>query len=182
MEKILLSTLRLNLRLITGSDLEAIHVLQSIPEVDRYNTLGIPKDFEETKKVMTPLLESNTKKEIDYYTFAIKQKSDNQFVGLIALKLGSKKYRNAEVWFKLNPMFWGKGYATEALVKLIDFGFGELKLHRIEAGCAIDNLASAKVLEKAGMQLEGRRRQTLPLKSGWSDNFEFSILETDTRN
>jgi RimJ/RimL family protein N-acetyltransferase len=37
------------------------------------------------------------------------------------------------------------------------------------------------VLEKAGMLREGRLRQVLPLKSGWSDNFEYSILETDER-
>lgn len=182
MNNILLSTQNLNLRLIIKSDLEAIHVLQSIPEVDEYNTLGIPKDFEETKLVMEPLIEAHKKTEIDYYTFAIEQNSDNQFVGLIALKLGSKKYNSAEVWFKLNPSFWGKGYATEALAKLIEFGFEKLKLHRIEAGCAVDNIASSKVLEKVGMQPEGKRRKTLPLKTGWSDNYEYAILETDNKS
>lgn len=177
-----LSTSRLSMHLINQNDLDAIHKLQSLPEVDRYNTLGIPKDFEETKTVMEPLIESHKKTEIDYYTFAIEQNSDNQFVGLIALKLGSKKYNSAEVWFKLNPSFWGKGYASEALIKLIDFGFDKLGLHRIEAGCAVDNIASVKVLEKVGMKAEGRRRKTLPLVSGWSDNYEYSILETDKRS
>ena len=182
MHKNILSTENLSLRLFTESDLTAIHKLQSIPEVDRYNTLGIPKDFEETKRIMDPLLKSNQTEEIDYYTFAIEQKEDLQFVGLIALRLGSKKYNSGEVWFKLNPLFWGKGYATEALSKLIDFGFEELGLHRIEAGCAIENTASAKVLQKVGMQPEGRRRKTLPLKTGWSDNYEFAILDTDNRS
>ncbi len=174
-----LHTNRLVLRLITKSDLVAIHKLQSIPEVDKYNTLGIPKNFEETKKVMTPLLEANQKKEIDYYTFAIEQNNDNKFVGLIALILGSKKYNDAEVWFKLNPKFWKKGYATEALIAIINFGFKKLELHRITAGCAVENLASAKVLVKAGMQLEGRRRKALPLKTGWNDNFDYAIIESD---
>ncbi len=177
-----LSTQRLSLQLINKSDLEAIHKLQSIPEVDRYNTLGIPQNFEETKKMMLPLIEANQKMKMDYYTFAIKQVSNNQFVGLIALVLGKKKYNSAEVWFKLNPSFWGKGFATEALTKLIQFGFKKLKLHRIEAGCAVDNSASAKVLEKVGMQFEGQRRKTLPLKTGWSDNYEYAILETDKQN
>ncbi|MCF6361527.1 MAG: GNAT family N-acetyltransferase [Cyclobacteriaceae bacterium] len=176
-----LHTKRLSLRLITESDLEEIHLLQSIPEVDKYNTLGIPKDFEETKKVMAPLLAANQKEEIDYFTFAIEQKLDNEFVGLIALVLNGKKYNGAEVWFKLYPKFWGKGYATESLNKILDFGFDELKLHRIGAGCAVDNKASARVLEKVGMQYEGRQRKILPLKSGWSDNFEYAILESDER-
>ncbi len=96
------------------------------------------------------------------------------------LVLGSKKYNSAEVWFKLHPTtYWGKGFATEALTSLIKFGFTTLKLHRITAGCAADNIASAKVLKKAGMRFEGRRRKILPLKTGWADNFEFSILESD---
>jgi len=161
--------------------MEAIHVLQSLPEVDRHNTLGIPKNFDETKKVMTPLILDNQKEEVEYYTFAVVQNSNDKFVGLIALMLGSKKYNSAEVWFKLHPDIWGKGYATEALNKLLDFGFYTLKLHRIEAGCAVDNIASVKVLEKVGMHPEGMRRKTLSLKSGWSDNYEYAILETDHR-
>jgi ribosomal-protein-alanine N-acetyltransferase len=51
----------------------------------------------------------------------------------------------------------------------------------MEAGCAVDNKGSFTVLEKAGMVREGRLRQVLPLKSGWSDNFEYSILESDDR-
>ncbi len=176
-----LETKNLTLRLITEPDLPSIHSLQSIPEVDKYNTLGIPKDFEETKKVMTPLLESNKKSKNDYFTFAIEQKADGDFVGLIALSLKSTKFNSAEVWFKLNPTFWGLGYATESLNKILDFGFGKLKLHRIGAGCAVENKASARVLEKVGMHYEGRHRKILPLKSGWSDNFEYAILENDPR-
>lgn len=181
-DKTFLTTQNLTLRLFTASDLEAINQLQSIPEVDKYNTLGIPKDLEETKKVMAPLLKANQKEETEYYTFVIEQISDGQFVGLIALMLGAKKYKSAEVWFKLFPVFWGEGFATEALRKLIKFGFEDLGLHRIEAGCAVDNTASLKVMEKAGMKPEGRRRKTLPLKTGWSDNYEFAILETDKRS
>ena len=59
------------------------------------------------------------------------------------------------------------------------FGFHTLKLHRIHAGCAVDNIGSIKVLEKAGMQREGRARQTLPLIDGWSDNYNYAILEVE---
>jgi ribosomal-protein-alanine N-acetyltransferase len=82
---------------------------------------------------------------------------------------------------KLNWYYWNKGFATESLKAVIDFGFDTLNLHRIEAGCAVNNIGSFKVLEKSGMIREGRLRQVLPLKSVWSDNFEYSILETDQR-
>ena len=79
---------------------------------------------------------------------------------MFGLKLGSKKYKNAEVWYKIHPDFWRQGYATESLRAVIEYGFETLKLHRIEAGCAVNNLGSITVLEKAGMTREGRGRQT----------------------
>ena len=100
-------------------------------------------------------------------------------MGLFGLKLGNKKYKRAEVWYKIHPDYWKKGFATETLRKVVVFGFESLKLHRIQAGSAVNNIGSIKVLEKAGFSREGRGRQVLPLKSGWSDNFEYSILESD---
>ncbi len=100
---------------------------------------------------------------------------------MFGLKLGAKIYKKAEVWYILYPTYWNKGYATEVLAAMIDFGFATLHLHRIQAGCAAGNIGSIKILEKVGMVREGRGRQILPLRSGWSDNFEYSILETDKR-
>jgi len=179
MNQIILTSNRLSLRFIQKTDLEAIHNLQSIPKVDKYNTLGIPKNLAETEKIMAPLFIELEQTKITKYTFAIKLISTQQFIGLVALNLGSSKYKSGEVWYKLIPKYWGKGYATEVLIRLLEFGFKNLKLHRIEAGCAVNNLASIKVLEKAGFSYEGRKRKTLPLKSGWSDNFEYGILEKD---
>lgn len=171
---------RLRLRLIGESDLMAIHDLHSIPEVDEYNTLGIPKDLAETKAVLATWLAKQEGPEITQYTFAIELKEEETaMLGLIALSHLNPKYRRAEVWYKFQPKSWGKGYGTEALACLINFAFDQLHLHRIEAGCAIDNIGSIRVLEKVGMQREGRKRQVLPLKSGWSDNFEYAILESD---
>ena len=88
-------------------------------------------------------------------------------------------YRIAEVWYKILPNFWGQGLATEALAELLKFGFLDLGLHRIEAGCAIENVASFKVLGKVGMIREGQKRRVLPLKGQWSDNYIYGILDTD---
>ena len=176
-----LITHRLRLRLVTISDLEWIHELHSLPETDKYNTLGIPNNLAETKSVIQSWIIENQQEKIKNYTFAIENTSTRKGIGLIGFKLGVEKYKKGEVWFKLHSNQWSKGYATESLKKVIDFGFKTLHLHRIEAGCAVANTASMKVLEKVGMYKEGRKRQILPLKSGWSDNFEFSILETDIR-
>lgn len=181
MNKIELHSERLKLRLVEASDLIEVHTLHSLPETDEFNTLGIPKSIDETKSVIEAWVNDNQQQEIKNYTFAIEQKTNNHFLGLIALKLGNSKYRRGEVWYKLHSAFWGKGFGTEALNRILDLGFKELKLHRIEAGCAVENIGSIRVLEKVGMIREGRKRQVLPLKSGWSDNFEYGIIQTDNR-
>lgn len=181
MIKIEIPTERTRLKLIEISDLDNIHKLHSFPETDEFNALGIPENKEETKSIIEPWIAENNLSKIKNYTVAIQNKSDNEFIGLFGLKIGNEKYKRGEVWYKILPQFWKKGYATETLNAVLNFGFETLKLHRIEAGCAVDNIGSIKVLEKAGMIREGRKRQVLPLKTGWSDNFEYSILETDER-
>jgi RimJ/RimL family protein N-acetyltransferase len=150
--------------------------------VDQYNTLGIPENIEDTKKVITASIENNQQKEITAYTFKITANSDNSFIGLFGLNLAQKKYNSAEIWFKILPKYWKKGFTTEAVIAILDYCFDELKLHRVTAGCAVDNIGSIRVLEKSVMKREGLARKTLPLKTGWSDNYEYAILEDEFKH
>jgi len=172
-----LETSRLKIKPIKRSDLEKIHELHSLPETDTFNTLGIPAYISETEKIVSDWIIKNEKK--INFTFKVELIKSKSFIGLISLNLGNAKFKTSEVWYKFHSDFWNKGYATEALSKILEFGFEELKLHRIEAGCAINNIASIRTLEKVGMTREGRKRKVLPLKDGWADNFEYAILETD---
>ncbi|PHR46185.1 MAG: GNAT family N-acetyltransferase [Fluviicola sp.] len=178
-ESIELKSARTVLRIVIENDLEFIHSLHSLKETDRYNTLGIPADVSETKKVLDKWLSDYNASPIASYTFIIQDVVSEKPIGVIGLKMGHPKYKRAEVWFKLHKDFWSQGYATEALNILLNFSFNTLVLHRLEAGCAVDNIGSIKVLEKTGFVREGRCRKVLPLESGWSDNYEYAILETD---
>lgn len=182
MNTIHLHTERLSLRPVVIGDLDRIHELHSLEETDRFNTLGIPKDTEETRLICEGWITENTKENNRRFIFVIELLADTQFIGLAGMNLGKEKYRNAEVWFKFHSRFWNKGYATETLKQLIAFGFDDLQLHRIEAGCATENTGSVKVMEKAGMIREAHTRQLLPLKSGWADNYGYAILSTDKRH
>lgn len=62
---------------------------------------------------------------------------------------------------------------------VLDFCFNQLKLHRITAGCATENIASAKVIEKSEFLREGHGRKILPIRERWFDSFEYAILEED---
>jgi len=177
--KTTLTSSRLTLTLASLKDLAFIHELQSYPQSAEFNTLGVPENEEVTRKSVSSWEECHAEEAIEQYHFKISE-GENP-VGLIGLKLGAARYRRGEVWYTIHPGQWKKGIATEALNLVLDLGFDQLKLHRIQAGCAVANLGSIKVLEKVGMIKEGRGRQILPLSKGWSDNYEYSILESDPR-
>lgn len=179
MNTIILKTERLIVRPITVFDLDYIHDLHSLKETDEFNTLGIPANIEETKLLLEKWIFENSKELPTNFSFAVELNTENQVIGLIGINLGKVKYKNAEVWFKFHKDHWNKGYATESLKEMLRFGFKELNLHRIEAGCAVGNFGSINVLEKTGMIREAHTRKLLPLQSGWSDNFGYAILATD---
>jgi len=170
---------RLTYSLLVASDLQEFHALNLIEEVDRYNTMGIPESIEVTKKLLEDKINDHQQKPISKLTYALRLKEENTFIGIAGILFGQPKYQKAELWMKFHPQFWNKGYATECIQKLIKECFETHDLHRLETGCAIENKASKRVLEKCGFVQEGIQRQNLPLKSGWSDNFEFGLLREE---
>ena len=178
---IILKTERLKLKPISENDIENVFKLQSLEQTAKFNTSKIPIDIDETKSRVEKWIAENNKEDTKHFTFAVELIDDAKFIGLIGLQIGKEHYRNAEAWFQFNYRFWNKGYATESLRKILEFGFEDLNLHRIEAGCAVDNIGSFSVLEKVGMLREAHTRQLLPLRSGWSDHFGYAILSTDER-
>jgi RimJ/RimL family protein N-acetyltransferase len=166
---------------ITWSDLQDIHNLHSIPEVDEFNTLGIPKSIEDTREIIRPLIEAKNEQPQKSYAWKIILKESDAFVGLAGLKLSYDKFRLGEIYYKLMPLYWGKGYATETSKTLIKAGFEYFRLHKVEAGVAVENKRSIKVLEKSGMIREGLRRKILPIRGKWVDNYHYAIVEDDPR-
>ena len=161
------------------TDLEAIHHLHSLSETDTYNTLGIPASLEETQTLLAHWINDNTILPRQAYIFCIIHEDTQDFIGLIAVRMGKPNYKLGEVWYKTLPAYWRKGYTSEALHRLLQLCFSDLQLHRIQAGCAVENIASIKVLEKVGMLREGRKRKILPIRGEWVDNYMYAILDED---
>lgn len=164
---------------ITWHDLELIHQLHSIPEVDEFNTLGIPKNIEETRRNIQPDIDDQEKYPRSRFGWKILLKENKEFTGMAGMFLTNDRFKMAEFYYKFLPEYWGKGYATETAKQIIRIGFKEFKLHRIEAGVATENTASIRVLEKAGMTNEGTRKKILPIRGEWKDNFHYAILEDE---
>ncbi len=174
----ILKTERICLRPVIFSDFKIIHTLHCLTEIDEFNTSGIPSSIKETEDLVLEWLTFQSEIPCKKYIFIIENLMQ-EFLGLIIINLGKPKYFNAEISYKIFPKYWRKGIATEALKVVLDFCFNQLKLHRITAGCATENIASAKVLEKSGFLREGYCRKILPIRGKWFDNFEYAILEDD---
>ena len=86
---------------------------------------------------------------------------------------------SAEVGYVLNPEYWGKGIATEALERVLQFGFEELHLHRIEAKFMQGNERSRRVMEKVGMSIEGVLRESMMIKGNYMNIGVCSILRSE---
>jgi ribosomal-protein-alanine N-acetyltransferase len=112
----------------------------------------------------------------DYYLAAIEKTTDTM-IGFV--RLGSDRPRTAELGYAIRHDRWGKGYATEISAIMLDFGFTNLGLHRIQAACGPDNTASQKVLAKLGFQYEGRMRDHVFTDGAWRDSLLYSLLDNE---
>jgi ribosomal-protein-alanine N-acetyltransferase len=100
---------------------------------------------------------------------AITRGNDDSLLGMIELSQLSLHDRRGELGYWIAPGHRGHGYATEAAKAMCDVGFRTLRLHRIEAGAFSRNRGSIRVLEKAGLRHEGRRRERVLWGRSWLD-------------
>ncbi len=90
------------------------------------------------------------------FPWIIRLKGQDAAIGMIELRLGGYK---AEVGYILARSFWGQGMMTEALVRVLEWTRTQRQLYRVWAVCDVENMASARVMQKAGMKHEGILRR-----------------------
>ncbi len=168
------------LREFKEEDWTAVHQYASDERVCRYQPWG-PNTEEESRGFVCQNIHDASLKPRSRYCLAIIEKMGHRLIGAGEIHIRDLCFRNGEIGYSLHPSFWGKGFATEAALLLIDLGFNKLNLHRIYATCDPRNTASYMVMKKAGLTCEGRLRENLLIKDGWRDSLLYSILETDPR-
>jgi RimJ/RimL family protein N-acetyltransferase len=104
---------------------------------------------------------------------------EGRLIGNCGIRMRSSYAMDADIGYELDSRYWGNGYATETAHAVLAFGFAELRVHRIWAHCVAENVASAHVLEKIGMQREGRLRENEWMKGRWWDTLLYAILEQE---
>ena len=100
-------------------------------------------------------------------------------IGNCGIRLEAAGVDYADLGYEINPVHWGKGYATEAARAMLDFGFRELGVQRIWAWCNAENRASSRVLEKLGMHLSRRITEDQYFKDRWWDTLAYEITRPE---
>jgi [ribosomal protein S5]-alanine N-acetyltransferase len=172
---------RLSISAFVVGDWEAYHEIQTSQAHHRYNSETFsPKSETENRRFIEELSASPWLPDSSRYVFAMHSCDDNHLVGVLGLKNGELvRGGSIEVYYSIHQKDWNRGYATEAVRAIARFGFEEVGLHRITAGCDVDNDASRRVLEKAGFRFEGRLRKDRMRQGRWTDGLLFAILEED---
>ena len=152
-----ITTKRLRLRELQQKDMQAIHEYSSDPEVTRYMNWG-PNTEQDTVTFVQKSIASQSEHPRTNYTFAVILKSENRLIGSCGIYLSNLGQREGFIGYVFSKGSWGKGFASETAATLVKFGFNELEFHRIFATCNPENVVSARVLEKIGMQKEGYLR------------------------
>jgi [ribosomal protein S5]-alanine N-acetyltransferase len=172
----MMTTERLFLREHVEEDWRAMREMDTDPEVQRYRG-GIIVSEDRTREYVRWTLTLAQDPSRTRYPFAIILRAEDRLIGACGLNITNREFREAEVWYVLQRHRWGNGYITEAAGALLQYGFEELGLHRIWAQCVPENVGSARVMEKIGMQREGHLRETYWMHDRWWDALIYSVLD-----
>lgn len=173
----LIESERLILRELTIGDAADLFVCQSNPEVFRYSRRSEETSLESATQTLNRLLKWHQERFM--LSWAIVLKENQRFIGRIQIEDWSDEDHRAAVGYLLGKPYWGKGYATEALRAVIAYLFEQTTINRLYASAWAANIASARVLEKAGMRFEGLSRQKRFAKGAFRDTKNYAILRED---
>ena len=148
-----IETERLLLRELLPTDDVGMFELDSNPQVHIYLGNNPVTSIEQVREAIASIRQQYLENGIGRWAVVLKE--TGEFIGWSGLKL-EKNVNGYETFYDLGYRFiqkhWGKGYAYETAKAFVDFGFNDMKLEKINAYADFDNLASRRVLEKAGMQ------------------------------
>jgi len=172
-----LTTSRLTLRDLRDNDFALFWELESHPETYRFESTQPKADSTQNylaharaDALQTPRLR---------YRLAVTLRPADEVRGRVTLALLNDSIREWEIGWATHPELWGRGIATEAAHRLIEFAFTKLRAHRVVAFSHAQNLASLRVMEKLSMQQDGHLRETRLWQGSWVDEVVFSLLDRE---
>ena len=156
---VFLETERLILKPTKQSDFDDLLALRSDPDVMKYTEQGVQtkEDIQDFLDITIPY-----QKKYGHDICSVFEKSSGIFVGQAGLFCASEnKHSDIEIGFSLHKKYWGRGYGTELVKALIQWGFENLLVAKLVAFTDPENIASHRILQKCGMTYVGIKQGNL---------------------
>jgi [ribosomal protein S5]-alanine N-acetyltransferase len=170
-----LETERLILRDFVLSDWDALNALLSDPSVIRFMHFA-SWDEGKRRQWLASLVQDASNPHRDAYNWALTLRSNGLLIGWLII--GGSRHASdegtRECGYALNQRFWGQGYMPEAVGATFTYEFTVLGTHRIIAECETQNIASARVMQKSGMEYEGTFYDA-DFEGNWANRYRYKI-------
>ena len=172
-----LETERFILRKLSLDDTDDMYEYSKMSDVTEYLTWSPHPDKAYTFEYLAYL--QHRYKTGDFFDWAIICKDSGKMIGTCGFTRFFFMHDGAEIGYVINPKYHGKGIATEVVNRVIQYGFENLSLERIEGKFMVENEASRRVMEKNGMVFEGVRRRGMLIKGFYRDVGICAIIRED---
>jgi ribosomal-protein-alanine N-acetyltransferase len=150
-----LETKRLLLRPLELSDAEAFFAMDNNPNVHKYLWQQPTQKVSEIIKVIEMVQKQYEDNGIGRFATILKE--TGEFIGWTGIKFVNDHIENGNTNFydygyRLDEKFWNEGYATEASLVWLEYGFNQMKIEKMNAYTHAENGASNHILQKVGFQ------------------------------
>ena len=163
-----LDTEKFILREIKFNDYKEFYEIYSNDDAVRYQQMKPIMSLEEAKKAANFFKSAYKNKKI--IRWGITNKGNDNIIGFITLHSFDKVNFKADIGYMLNKNYWDKKIMSEVGKVVIDYGFNEIGLHRIEANIHPNNIASINLSLKLGFRKEGVKKDSI--YNMWTEKFE----------
>ena len=174
-----LKTRRLVLRQVTVKDAPWYFEHFNTKEIVEGQDHGGPRDLIQARAEVKLYFTDNFRRRSGI-RWGITLRGDDKLIGSAGFyKWVQPERHRAEMGYDLNPAFWGKGIMTEALSAIIQYGFGQMGLHRIEVLISHENKRSQMLIRRLGFKREGVLRDHYFVEGRFSDDVIFALLKKE---
>ena len=172
----ILNSNRIKLSAMHSEDAKELYEIRANKEFSQYLSSEPYRTIKEAEDLIAKNTTAFANKEA--ISWKVSLNDSDKLIGYIGFWRMDKANFRAEVGFGIDNNFRNKGFITEALDLILDFGFNQMNFHSIMADTDPLNKASIKVLEKIGFKKEAHIRENYYFRGKFIDSYYFGLLES----
>lgn len=174
--ELLFQTERIICRQFESGDLQAFAHYRAQPDVAKYQS-WTEYSYQDALVLFDEMQKFEFGTLGNWFQLAILTKESEQLLGDLAVHFIDDS--QIEIGFTFAPDFQGQGYASEAVIGLLNYLFSNLKPHRVVATTDCENLPSWLLLERVGFRREAHFIQNVFFKGAWGSEYQYGMLASE---